>query len=322
MTFRARSISYLFIPLAIACSNGESGAKDPGPVATGGTASAGSGGANTGGADPAMGGAPPASGGQSTGGTTSDDPTLPGYVLEWSDEFDVDGPPNAEYWHILEWPAGQTNQELQAYINSSDVLRVEGGLLIIEAHHHPDANEDADEPSYTSGRIFGSGKKDILYGRIDVRAKLPAGRGTWPAIWMMPTSPEAYGSWPDSGEIDIMEHVGFDMDVVHSAVHTEQDNWLTGQAVSTSMPVANVSTEFHVYRLDWTEEGIWTYVDDELLFHYPNDQGGSSTWPFDQPFHMIMNIAIGGEWGGQQGIDDSIFPQRMEVDYVRVYKPE
>lgn len=278
--------------------------------ATGGSAPLGTGGAASGGTDPG-------SGGTGTGGTNWDDPTLPGYTLEWSDEFNVDGPPDSAHWNILEWEAGHTNMELQQYTNRTENLRVENGVLVIEARL-----DNFDGSPYSSGRVFGSGKKDILYGRIDVRAKLPAGRGTWPAIWMMPTSPVSYGDWPNSGEIDIMEHVGYDMNVVHSAVHTESFNWQLGSQKTSSIDVSNVATEFHVYRLDWTAEGLFTYVDNVPLFQFANAHAGSATWPFDKPFHLILNIAIGGNWGGLEGIDDSIFPQKMEVDYVRVYKPE
>jgi beta-glucanase (GH16 family) len=244
------------------------------------------------------------------------DPKLPGYTLAWSDEFDVQGAPNSENWHILEWDAGATNKELQKYTADPKNVRVENGMLVINALL---INEK--DAKYSSARVFGSGKRDITYGRIDVRAKLPKGRGTWPAIWMMPTSPVRYGDWPNSGEIDIMEHVGFEPDAVHSAVHTETYNWLKKTQKTSKLAVPGVANEFHVFRLDWSATMITTFVDDVRVFSFENPGSGPKAWPFDQPFHMILNIAIGGEWGGAQGIDDSIFPQQMLVDFVRVYKP-
>jgi len=163
------------------------------------------------------------------------------------------------------------------------------------------------------------GKADWQYGRIDVRAKLPSGVGTWPAIWMLPTD-NVYGGWPNSGEIDIMEHVGFDPNVVHGTVHTEVFNGAIGTQRGGQTTIPNALNEFHTYSIDWDEERILFMVDDQIYFRYNNSGEGSAEWPFDQRFHLIMNIAVGGTWGGQRGVDDSAFPTVMEVDYVRVYQ--
>jgi beta-glucanase (GH16 family) len=188
--------------------------------------------------------------------------------------------------------------------------------LVIEAR-----KESFGGREYTSTRLISKDKGTFTYGRVEVRAKLPSGRGTWPAIWML-ANKQVYGNtyWPDNGEIDIMEHVGFDPNVVHFSIHTNALNWTkqTQQTAKTNVPTA--LTDFHVYRLDWTPVGLKGYVDNRLYFDFPNGRGGWQVWPFDQPFFMLLNIAVGGNWGGQQGVDDSVFPQRLEVDYVRVYK--
>jgi beta-glucanase (GH16 family) len=128
-----------------------------------------------------------------------------------------------------------------------------------------------------------------------------------------------YGGWPKSGEIDIMEHVGYDPSVVHGTVHTEAFNHSIGTDVGEVKSIPNFNTEFHTYAIDWSSEKIDFFIDDELYFTFENSEKNTSEWPFDHPFHLILNIAVGGNWGGQKGVDPSIWPQRMEIDYVRVY---
>jgi hypothetical protein len=161
-------------------------------------------------------------------------------------------------------------------------------------------------------------KGDWLYGRIEVKAKLPLGKGTWPAIWMLSTD-WAYGGWPASGEIDIMEHVGYDPGVVHGTVHTEAYNHSIGTQVGKSVQVPDAMSNFHVYAIDWTPESIKWYLDDQLYFTFNNQNKTYKEWPFDKQFHLLLNIAIGGNWGGAQGIDPNLTEAIMEVDYVRVY---
>ncbi|MGM0621940.1 MAG: family 16 glycosylhydrolase, partial [Bacteroidota bacterium] len=158
-----------------------------------------------------------------------------------------------------------------------------------------------------------------LYGRIEVKAKLPEGRGTWPAIWMLPTDWE-YGGWPASGEIDIMEHVGYDFGTVHGTIHTEAYNHSIGTQLGKTVDVENVASQFHVYAIDWTEDEIVWYVDGEEYYRVENPDKTYKEWPFDKRFHLILNIAIGGDWGGAQGIDPELSEATMEIDYVRVYK--
>jgi beta-glucanase (GH16 family) len=163
-------------------------------------------------------------------------------------------------------------------------------------------------------------RRPMLYGRVEVRAKLPRGVGSWPAIWMLPEDARGYGvGWPDSGEIDIMEHVGYDQGNVHFTVHTAAFNHKAGTHKTGTRLIADAAEEFHVYGMELTPEFIRCYVDGETTFSYANDQSGWRSWPFDKLFYLILNIACGGDWGGREGIDNDSLPWRMEVDWVRVY---
>ncbi len=232
----------------------------------------------------------------------------------WSDEFDVNGLPNNAKWGYDLGGGGWGNNELQNYTNVLDNAKVENGNLVITAK-----KESSGSMNYSSARLVSKNKGDFLYGRIEARAKLPAGRGTWPAIWMLPTD-WAYGNWPKSGEIDIMEHVGYDVNKVHVTVHTEAYNHSIGTQKGASQTVPTATTDFHKYRVDWTPYAVRGYIDDQLMFTFVNEGKGYAGWPFDKRFHLLLNLAIGGNWGGAQGVDDSVFPQSMSIDYVRVYK--
>lgn len=231
----------------------------------------------------------------------------------WQDEFDGNGAPDASKWTFETGGSGWGNNELQ-YYTAGNNAKIEDGNLVITAK-----KELVSGKAYTSSRMITRGKGDFLYGRFDIRAKLPRGRGTWPAIWML-SSDNAFGPWPSSGEIDIMEHVGFDQNKVHSSVHTSAFNGLRGNQKSASKVIPGVSDEFHNYRVDWTPYSVRGYIDDVQYFEYTNENSGFTTWPFNKRFYMLLNIAVGGNWGGAQGVDDNIFPQSMTVDYVRVYK--
>jgi beta-glucanase (GH16 family) len=231
----------------------------------------------------------------------------------WSDEFSTDGLPDAAKWGYDIGGHGWGNNELQYYTDAQNVS-VSGGILKITAK-----KESYLGNNYSSARMITKNKGDWLYGRIEVKAKLPAGRGTWPAIWMLPTD-WAYGNWPNSGEMDIMEHVGYDPNRVHITIHTKAYNHTLGTQKSASKIVSNAMTEFHRYRLDWAPYGIRGYIDDEQIFEFMNTTANSDQWPFDKKFHLLLNIAVGGSWGGAQGVDDTVFPATLEVDYVRVYK--
>ncbi len=234
--------------------------------------------------------------------------------LVWFDEFTADGSPNAAKWGYDLGGDGWGNDELQYYTDRTENVMVENGKLIITA-----CKESYGGMEYTSARLVTKNKGDWLYGRIEVNAKLPEGTGTWPAIWMLPTDWE-YGGWPASGEIDIMEHVGFDMGNVHGTIHTEAYNHSLGTQKGDNIIIPDVHTAFHTYAIEWTEDTIHFFADNERYFTFVNNHSDYTTWPFDKRFHLLLNIAIGGSWGGQQGVDDEIFPQTLEIDYVRVYK--
>ncbi len=245
-------------------------------------------------------------------------PPLKSYTFEatpfWSDEFDYNGVPNTAKWGYDIGGSGWGNNELQYYTNNISNASVGNGLLTIALRKELTGGKD-----YSSARLVSKGKGDFLYGRIEVKAKLPAGKGTWPAVWMLPTDWE-YGGWPKSGEIDIMEHVGFDQNMVHVTVHTEAYNHGINTQRGKSKVVPTASTEFHLYRIDWTPNAISGYIDNEHMFEFGNEGPRSAVWPFDKKFHLLLNIAFGGNWGGAQGVDPASLPQKMEVDYVRVFK--
>jgi beta-glucanase (GH16 family) len=197
--------------------------------------------------------------------------------------------------------------------------RVENGLLVIEARR-----DNWEGHEYTSARLVSKRKGDWTYGRFEVRAKLTSGRGAWPAIWMLPTD-WAYGGWPSSGEIDIMEQVGYEPQTVHASVHTKAYHHSINTQKTAKITVENATTEFNVYAVEWTQEEIRGYVNDRHYFTFKNERLTNTDadfrqWPFDRPFHLLLNIAVGGTWGGARGVDQSIWPQRMEIDYVRVYE--
>jgi len=244
------------------------------------------------------------------------------WQLVWSDEFDQDGLPDSSKWGFDVGGSGWGNKELQYYTDRrKENARVENGRLIIEARR-----ERFDKNDYTSARLVSKGKGDWTYGRFEVKAKLPSGRGTWPAIWMLPSG-KSYGNggWPDNGEIDIMEHVGFDPNIIHGSAHTKAYYHSIGTQKTARINVPGVSTGFNVYAVEWTANEIRWFVNDKQYFTFANERRTQSTadyrqWPFDKPFHMILNIAVGGTWGGAQGVDQSAWPQRMEIEYVRVYQ--
>ena len=232
----------------------------------------------------------------------------------WQDEFDYTGLPDAAKWGYDIGGHGWGNNELQYYTDSLDNAFVGDGVLTIAARKEKKKGRD-----YTSARLISKGKGDFRYGRFEIRAKLPSGKGTWPALWMLPTD-KAYGEWPKSGEIDIMEHVGYDPNRVHITMHTEAYYFKINTQKTATKIVDGAMTRFHLYRVDWTPAAIRGYIDDQLVLEFPNEGKGPEVWPFDQRFHLLMNIAVGGDWGGKEGVDDGIFPASLQVDYVRVYR--
>ncbi len=242
--------------------------------------------------------------------------------LVWSDEFDVDGLPNQDDWDYdvadgCPDVCGWGNNELQYYTKANKRnARIEDGHLIIEAHQNAMGGKE-----YTSARIVTRGKNAWSSGKLEIRAKLPSGKGTWPAIWMMPEE-SAYGIWPKSGEIDIMEHVGYSPDSIIGTVHTEAFNHGIGTQIGNDVYIPDCESEFHIYSITWSDQSIEWYVDGIQYHSFSNKNMSYKEWPFDQPFYLIMNIAVGGNWGGRHGVDSYIWPQRMVVDFVRVYQED
>ena len=248
----------------------------------------------------------------------------PGYDLVFADEFNAGNKPDPSKWNYDRHrnAKGWFNNELQYYAaNRSENARVENGRLIIEARHdgaNLESESDYGGQEYSSVRLLTQGKAAWTYGFYEIRAKLPCGRGTWPAIWMLPEDSDVV--WPDGGEIDIMEHVGYDPMVIHHSVHTKAFNFGRGTQKTTSHNLDTACTQFHRYHLLWTPDGLIFGVDDAPKFAFRKLRSGNSRWPFDEPMYLILNVAIGGDWGGRKGIDESALPQRMEIDHVRVYQ--
>jgi beta-glucanase (GH16 family) len=235
------------------------------------------------------------------------------WKLIWGDEFDYKGLPDPSKW---DYEVGYVrNNELQYFTESRvENARVENGLLIIETR-----KETSQEIFYTSASLFTYNTASWRYGRIEIRAKLPTGKGMWPAIFMLGRNIEKVG-WPACGEIDIMENVGFDPDMIHGNIHTEVYNWVLGTNKGASIFIPQPYEKFHIYAIEWFEDKIDIFIDDEKYFTFENKGTGWETWPFDEKFYLIINAAFGGSWGGEYGVDDSILPQRFYIDYVRVYK--
>ncbi|MGB3774046.1 MAG: glycoside hydrolase family 16 protein [Leeuwenhoekiella sp.] len=228
--------------------------------------------------------------------------------LVWSDEFDIPGAPNPDNWSydLGTGNSGWGNNESQYYTDRTDNIIVEDGFLKITAQR-----EDFMGSEFTSSRILTQDKQEFTYGRMEIRAKLPQGGGTWPAIWMLGANFEEVG-WPTTGEIDIMEHVGNAPTEVLSTLHFPGNSG--GNGVTQSVEVAGVEEEFHIYRLIWGPENLFFYVDDNLYHTFDNRED----LPFNKDFFFILNVAMGGNLGGN--IDPAYTSGQMEVDYVRVYQ--
>ncbi len=215
----------------------------------------------------------------------------------WNFEFG-DGCPNLCGWG---------NNERQIYTKNNH--KVENGLLTITAN--------LKDSVYTSTRITTKDKFEFKYGRIEAKAKLPSGKGLWPAFWMLGANIDEVG-WPKCGEIDILEYVGKEPEMVFTSLHTPDSH---GNTVNTKkVKIDNIEEGFHVYAADWTQDKIEFFVDDELLYTFsPEAIDDENIWPFNQPFYIILNMAIGGNFGGPD-VDDAIFPQDFVIDYIKVYQ--
>ncbi|WET04645.1 glycoside hydrolase family 16 protein [Flavobacterium sp. YJ01] len=224
----------------------------------------------------------------------------------WADEFNTDGAPDATKWGYNTGTGdGWGNNELQYYTTRSENVKVEGGLLKITA-----IREDYMGSKFTSTRMLTKGKFSFKYGRAEIRAKLPAGGGTWPAFWLLGDNIDTV-PWPGCGEIDILESVGNNPNVIHSSLHSPGRSGNTPDTKTTTAP--NSTTEFHIYAAEWSAESIKFFVDDNLFYTYKN----SSTTPFNANFFVIINFAMGGNFGG--AVDPNFKSATYEVDYVRVY---
>lgn len=225
----------------------------------------------------------------------------------WSDEFNVDGVPDATKWAydigIGDW--GWGNNEAQYYTSRADNVKVQNGVLKIIAQR-----ENYSGSNYTSARIKTQGKFTFKYGRVEMRAKLPSGGGTWPALWMLGNNITTAG-WPACGEIDIMEHLGNQLNKIYGTLHHPGHSG--GNADSRTVDIANATSEFHIYALDWRADAIKFYVDNQLFYTFTN----TSSLPFNQNFFLIINCAIGGNFGGT--IDPNFVSSTYEVDYIRVF---
>jgi beta-glucanase (GH16 family) len=234
------------------------------------------------------------------------------WTLVFSDEFDAPGAPDPAKWG---YELGYIrNDEKQYYTSRPENVRIEGGNLVVEGR-----KEAYQGFGYTSASLNTLGHFEFQYGRVEVRAKLPAGLGMWPAIWTLGVNRRTVG-WPACGEIDIMENVGFEPVRIHGSVHTTAYNHTKGTQKTATIDIANPSGDFHVYALEWYRDRIDVFVDGQKYFTFRNEGTGTPVWPFDAPQYLLINLAIGGSWGGQKGIDDSIFPARYLVDYVRIYQ--
>jgi beta-glucanase (GH16 family) len=249
----------------------------------------------------------------------------PQWKLVWSDEFDKDGLPDPAKWDYEE--GFVRNNEAQYYTRArKENARVEKGMLVIEGRkekfENPRYNANATRASgrqqfaeYTSAALVTKGKADWTYGRIEVRAKLPQGLGVWPAIWMLGTR----GGWPAGGEIDIMEFVGHSPDLVHATVHFSRNG--KHASSGSKLKVAKPFDDFHVYAVEWSADHMDFYFDQQKYHTFPLSQADNNGEnPFRKPQYLLINLALGGSWGGK--IDPSIFPQKFLVDYVRVYQAE
>jgi beta-glucanase (GH16 family) len=243
--------------------------------------------------------------------------------LLWSDEFAGTSLDRAKWsFDTSRNKVGWFNKELQYYAaDRPQNLRLKDGRLIIELRKDPRAIgklADWGGQQYSSAKIVTRDKVAFKYGFVEVSARLPCARGTWPAIWMMP---QADAPWPEGGEIDILEQVGAQPNVAHGTLHTALFNHTRGTGRGAETPVPTACSAFHRYQLAWTADAITIGVDDRAYMQVKNDQpGGRGAWPFDAPFYLIFNLAMGGDWAGARGIDDAALPQRMEVDYVRVWE--
>lgn len=243
-------------------------------------------------------------------GGTKPPPASKGWKLVWRDEFSGKGDIDRSKWNYEVWRPGTVNNELQTYTdNRRENVRVNNGILTIEARRDGYGGE------FSSGRIKSQGKASWTYGKFEARIKLPSGgKGSWPAFWMMPDNQSR--GWPACGEIDIMENVSYDPGTLVGTIHTAAYNHTKGTQKEGRTSINH--REWNTYTIEW-DSGKIVWKVNGREYHRFNKHGGDDQWPFNKPFHIILNLAIGGAWGGAMGVDKD-FPRQMQVDYVRVYK--
>ena len=230
--------------------------------------------------------------------------------LVWQEEFNGDAL-NESVWNFELGDGcpnicGWGNNEKQIYTKDNHSLK--NGNLIIKVLNQGDG--------YTSTRITTAGKKEFQYGRMEVRAKIPTGKGIWPAFWMLGSNIKQVG-WPKCGEIDILEYVGREPHEIFTSLHTQDSH---GNTINTKKTkINNIEEGFHLYAIDWTKDRIEFFVDNKSVYTFAPEIKNENIWPFNQPFYFIINVAVGGNFGGHD-VDNSIFPQEFVVDYIRVYQ--
>jgi beta-glucanase (GH16 family) len=255
----------------------------------------------------------------SSGGTTgpvvvSPPPTTEKtYQLVWADEFNTGNSPDTSKWVYETGGNGWGNNELEYYTARPENASISNGNLVIEAR-----KESYNGRNYTSARLITRGKGQWTYGKFEIRAKIPRGRGTWPAIWLLSANNPL--KWPDDGELDIMEEVGHAPNMIHGTAHNKLYNGGNGKQKGDSKFIPDAQDSFHVYSLEWTNTQVTWLIDNTVFYSYYDPSLGIDGWPYNKDFFMILNVAVGGNWGGALGVDDSVFPQSMLVDYVRVYQ--
>lgn len=230
--------------------------------------------------------------------------------LVWEENFDGDSL-NEANWNFDEGDGcpnlcGWGNNERQIYTQKNHT--VDDGMLTITAK--------LENRKYTSTRITTKGKKEFQYGKMEVRAKLPIGKGLWPAFWMLGSNMDEVG-WPLCGEIDILEYVGREPETIFTTLHTADSHGNSKNTKKDKIP--GIEEGFHIYGIDWSKDKIDFYIDDKLFYTFQPENKTVEVWPFDQPFYFLVNMAVGGHFGGQE-IDDSVFPQEFVIDYIRVYQ--
>jgi hypothetical protein len=254
------------------------------------------------------------------GENPSEIPTPEGYKLVWQDEFNQShlsgnkpALPDDTKWKYETGNHGWGNNEIQNYVPGI-YQTIDTCAQVKEGSLHIVCKKVGEE--IISIRM--NSRKSWTYAYIEARMKLPTGKGTWPALWMLP---DHMKQWPNDGEIDIMEEVGYQPNVVVGSIHCEAYNHLRNTQKTANITIPTAQTEYHTYALEWTETHIKTFVDGVCYFTFLNDgKGDKNTWPFNKPFHLLLNLAWGGTWGGAQGVDENKLPAIYSIDYIRVFQ--